>query len=458
MNHITSTNPAKNYEEVGKVEISTLKEIQDKVAQAHKAKQEWKELGIEERIKLLYPLYEAFVKRKDDIAFLITKEIGAPITDSKQGTDGYLAFIKWCLDNSQKALSDEVTYEDEKSVHKITYEPYGVAAVITPWNYPFGMFAWGVIPNLLAGNTVVYKISKECILTGRLLEEIIESLHLPDGVFTEIYGSGEQGKQLINEDVDFIWFTGSTEVGRQIYELSAKKCIRCVMEMGGNNPCVVFDDVDLNEAVKKIYPKRFKNCGQSCDALKRLIVHKSIFNDLVEKLKQEIASKKVGDPMDESTDLGSLVSQVQLELVESQVEDAKNKGANIIIGGERHKVLQGAFYMPTLLTDVTREMRVWKEEVFAPVLSVISFDTEQEAIELANDTEYGLGSIVLSKDKERALRVARKIESGTVEINSANHWMPCNPFGGYKQSGIGREHGEAGFKELVQIKLLSVEK
>src|SRR5260221_12986437 len=217
------------------------------------------------------------------------------------------------------------------------------------------MFMWGVIPNLLAGNTVDFKISKECILTGKLIEGVFSSVNLPEGVFAEVFGEGEQGQQLLDEDIDFIWFTGSTEVGRKIYETAAKKCIRCVLEMGGNNPCIVFDDVDIDKAVAKIYPKRFKNCGQSCDALKRLIVHKSILKTLVEKLKKEVASKKVGDHLDEKTELGSLVSKRQLDLVAAQVEDSKKEGATVVIGGEKHKILQGAFYMPTILTDITRD-------------------------------------------------------------------------------------------------------
>lgn len=458
MKHITSTNPAMNYEEVGRVKTSTSLEIKRKVQLAHKAKLQWKEIGITQRTKLLEPLYEAFKKRKEEISLLVTREVGIPITESRQRTEGYLAFVQWCLQNAKKALADEVTFEDDKSVHMITYEPYGVAAVITPWNYPFGMFTWGVIPNLLAGNVVVFKISKECILTGKLIEEVIDSIGLPPGVFSEVFGEGAQGQMLLESDIDFIWFTGSTEVGRDIYELAAKKCIRCVLEMGGSNPGIVFDDVDLEKAVAKIYPKRFKNCGQSCDALKRLIVHEKIANRLVAKLREEIVSKKVGDPLDETTELGSLVSQKQLLLVEAQVEDAKKKGATVVTGGERHKSLKGAFYLPTLLTGVTRNMRVWREEVFAPVLSVVTFTREEEAIQLANDTEYGLGSFVMTNDNKRALRVARCIDSGTVEINSVNHMMACNPFGGYKKSGIGREHGDIGFQELTQIKLLSIEK
>jgi len=456
MKKLISTNPAKNYEVIGEIDVSTAEEIQEKVGLANEAKATWKELGIKRRIELLRPIHEEFEKRKNELSSLITKEMGKPKTEAN--IDGFLEEFAWFLDNGERALAEEITHEDEKSIHKITYEPYGVAAVITPWNFPVGMFIWGTIPNLVAGNTVVFKISEECPLTGKLIEEIMNSGDLPKGVFSEVYGNGSVGQKLAESNVNLIWFTGSTKVGKLLYKIAAEKFIKVVLEMGGSSPAVLFEDVDVSDVIPEIYTERFRNCGQVCDAIKRLIVHESIFNKVVETLKQKIGKKIVGDPSNEKTQIGSLVAKRQLDLLEGQIKDAVKKGAKVVIGGKVPENLRGAFYEPTILTNITRDMRVWTEEVFGPVLPVIPFKTEEEAIVLANDTSYGLGSRVYSKDLERAKRVASKIEAGTVEINYISRWLPCNPFGGFKCSGMGREHGTVGFRELCQIKVISMEK
>lgn len=458
MTKLISSNPGKNYEVIGSVEVSTAKEIKQKVAGAQRAKTAWKELGVTKRINLLWPVYEAFLKRKKEIRDLIIKEIGKANQDVKSEIDRYSENFKWFLENGEKSLEDEITYENSQSLHKIIYEPLGVAAVITPWNQPYGMFIWGVIPNLISGNPVVFKHSEECFLTGKLIEEVIDSCHLPKGVFSEIYGDGKVGQALLNQEINFIWFTGSSNVGKQIYKIAAEKFIKVVLEMGGSNPGIIFSDVDVDKFIEKIYTKRFRNCGQTCDALKRLIVHESIFDEMVIKIKKEVESKIVGNPQDPKTDIGSLVAKRQLILLEAQVDDAIKKGAKIISGGKRPDGLKGAYYLPTILTKIKPAMRVWSEETFGPVLVVIPFKTEKEAIRMANDSKYGLGALIFTKDQEKALRVASKIEAGTVEINNANHWLPCNPFGGYKESGLGREHGIHGFRELTQIKVISMEK
>jgi succinate-semialdehyde dehydrogenase/glutarate-semialdehyde dehydrogenase len=455
MKKLISTNPGKNYEILGEVEISSDEEIKIKTSNANEAKITWKEIGIEKRIELLKPIYEEFRRRGDEIALLITKETGRSITESKITVNGHLDKMVWFLNNVELALSDEITHEDDKSIHKIVYESVGVATVITPWNHPFGMFVWGIIPNLLVGNTVVFKISEECPLVGKLIESVMSNHNLSEGVFSEVYGNGDVGWRLVNEKIDLIWFTGSTKVGQQLYKLAGEKFIKAVLELGGSNPCIVFENVDIQEIVKKIYSKRFKLNGQTCDALKRLIVHHSIFDNVVDELKKEIELKIVGDSEDTETDLGSLVAQKQLSLLEGQVDDAVKKGAKVVTGGASPKDVRGAYYLPTLLTNINKDMRVWNEEVFGPVLPVISFETEEEAVNLANDTIYGLGSIIFTNDTEQAKRVSLKIKSGTVEINKAIHWHPSNPFGGYKKSGIGREHGIIGFRELCQIKVIS---
>ncbi len=452
---LVSTSPSSGYSVLGSVDISTDSEIRSKVTEANKATLMWKELGVKKRIDLLKPVYKEFKNRSDEIASLITNEMGKPIEAAKSEASGYLKELKWFFNHAEAALADEVTYEDAKSVHKIVYEPLGTAAVITPWNYPFGMAVWGIFPNLIAGNTVVFKTSEECPLIGKLVEDVVTK-HLPKGVFSEVYGAGDVGEKLARSDVNLIWFTGSSRVGKLLYKIAADKFIKVVLELGGSNPCIVFEDVDVKRAAPLIYNERFWNCGQSCDALKRLIVHESVFDGLVSELKTIVEKKKVGDPHSK-VDLGSLVAKRQVVLLEEQVKDAVNKGARVITGGHTPE-LDGAFYEPTILTNITRDMRVWKEEIFGPVLPIVPFKAEDEAVALANDTQYGLGSRILSKDKARAERVAARIEAGTVEINGASRWLSCNPFGGYKNSGMGREHGVVGFRELCQIKVVSMEK
>lgn len=455
---LVSTNPADNYSVVGEVNISTDAEITEKVQKAQAAKNLWKESGVKKRVELLKPVCEEFKIRQEEIAKLITKETGKPIVQSLNEASGYVEDFEWFLDNAESATRDEITYEDENSIHKIIYEPFGTAAVITPWNFPFGMAIWGIVPNLLVGNTVVFKISEECPLMGKFIEEVFQNYNLPEGVFTEIYGAGDVGKKLSESGIDLIWFTGSSRTGKSLYRTAADKFIKVILEMGGSNPCIIFEDVDLKKASEIIYWGRFQNCGQVCNAIKRLIVHKSIVEPLSTKLKRILKSKQVGNPEDEKTDIGSLVARRQLDLLEEQVKDALEKGAEIITQLALPKNLKGAFYPPTILGNITKDMRVWKEEVFGPVLPIVTFKTEHEAIELANDTQYGLGSRVISKDKERAEQVARKIEAGTVEANEGNRWLSCNPFGGYKSSGMGREHGVLGFRELCQVKVVSSSK
>src|SRR3989344_3537519 len=448
---IRSTNPAKNYALLGEVAVSTDSEIKGKGEKANNAKLSWKELGAKKRIVLLKPIFAEFSKRKEDFARLITSEVGKPIRESEEEMRESLeVYFEWFLENADAALKDEVVFRDSKNAHKIVYEPLGTAVVITPWNFPFETFVWGVIPNLLAGNTVVFKASEECPLAGKMIEEVMLSHGLPEGVFSEVYGAGGVGEKLARGKIDLIWFTGSSRVGKKLYKIAAGKFVNAILEMGGSNAGIVFEGASVEDSIPKLYEKRFGNCGQTCDALKRLIVHQSIFREVIEKLKGHVERMVVGDPQSRSTDIGSLVAKRQLDLLEAQVKDALEKGATVVTGGRKPNGLKGAYYLPTILTDIKPTMAVWKEEVFGPVLSIMPFKTEEEAIRLANDSQYGLGATVFMEDKERAKRVASRLATGTVEINSASHWQACSPFGGYKQSGMGREHGIYGFRELCQ--------
>ena len=448
MKTIFSKNPGKNYEVIGQVTATSEADIIQKIRDANAAKEQWRSIGVDERIEYVKKIKQAFLKSEHEIGESISKEVGTPIAECREEVSWDRGYVDWFLENVKAVTAPETTFEDATQIHQILYEPVGSVAVITPWNLPYDMFVWGVIPNLLVGNTVVYKAAEECVLTGKLFEDIAGNI-LPKGVLSFVHGDAEEGKILVNQPVDMIWFTGSSVVGRELFALAGKKFIRSVMEMGGSNPVIIFEDADIDALLDTVYFKRFSFCGQTCDADKRIIIHESLFDEFINKFTKKVESIKIEE-------LGPLVSKKQLELLISQVEDAKNKGAKIVSGG-RH-LEGGAYYLPTLITDVTRDMRVWSEEVFGPVLPVVSFKTEEEAISMANDTEYGLGSQLFTKDPERIARVSHELKAGNVDVNGVGHFKPFNPFGGYKASGMGREHGISGFRELCQIKTLSIKK
>jgi aldehyde dehydrogenase (NAD+) len=457
---IISLNPSKNYEIIGEVYASTHDEIHEKVAHARTAQPAWSQLTVAERVTFLKKVSQGFIARRNDIRSIMAREMGMPIAISdKIEIDMALRFMQGYLDYAEQWLAPEITYEDEKEIHTLFFEARGVAGLSIPWNYPFSIFIWGVIQNLIVGNSVVAKHSEECPLLAKLLEEIMQSANLPQGVFTMIYGDGsDAGEYLMNSALDLIWFTGSTGVGKHLNQIAAKKLIPAILELGGSAAGIVFEDADIPMAIESIYFNRFMNSGQTCDALKRLMVHRTIFDEVVQRLKDVILTKKVGPAEDPSTDIGPLVAERQVVGIERQVDDALQKGAYIIVGGKRPSHLQGAYYEPTILTNITFDMAVWKEEVFGPVLPIVPFDSEDEAIQLANDSEYGLSGYIYTQNKERALRVSRQLQTGNVSINAANYVIPQDPFGGYKNSGLGREHGKEGLRELCSLKVVALKK
>jgi len=457
MQKLQSINPS-NYQVLGTVDVSTNQEIEDKVKLARSKQKEWADLGVTKRVSLLKKAFEDLKKRKTEFTLLESREMGMPINETLVDFDATFDYANWYFDNAEKYLSPETTFENDKEIHQVFHEPIGVSAVIVPWNFPFANFVWGALQSLIAGNTVVFKHSEECPLSGKFIEDILAG-HLPKGVFSEVYGAGDVGSILVNQDINMIAFTGSTKTGKYLYELAGKKFIKAVMELGGSAPGIIFEDADLDLAVGNICFDRLLNQGQCCDGLKRLIVHESVFDEVVKKVASTFSAKKVGNAEEKETEVGPLVAKRQLDLLVSQVEDAKKKGAKVITGGNSlEEKLGGAFFEPTVLTNVTNDMRVWKEEVFGPVLPIVKFKTEKEAIDLANQTPYGLGSYVFAKDKKKAERVSALIESGMVSVNGTNYIMPFNPFGGYKNSGFGREHGRYGFLEVTQIKIIAKNK
>lgn len=455
--NITSLNPSTN-QPLGDVLESTQEEVVAKVQKARLALKPWKELGVAGRVELLRTVVSNFEKRSEEFAELISKEMGMPISQSHHDIGGAIDYFNWYLDNAEKYLSPEKVYEDENMIHTVHYEPTGVVAAITPWNFPASNFIWMVGQNLIIGNTVVFKDSEEVPLCGKLIEEVFQESNLPDGVFSEVYGKGDIGDFLVHQDIDMICFTGSSATGKQLYKVGAEKFIKVFLELGGSAPGIVFEDANLDKVLDTIYANRFDNCGQICDGLKRLIVHESKLNEVIEKLKAKLETVVIGDASNKETDIGPLVSQKQLDALKAQVQDAKTKNAKVEYKKEIDSNLSGFFHSPMILTNITKDMKVWNEEVFGPVLPIVTFKTEGEAIELANDTKYGLGGYVFTEDKDKFKRIASQIESGMIQANNTSYVTPSSPFGGCKISGIGREHGKFGFYELSQVKLIVEEK
>ena len=443
---------------IGEVEISSPREIAQKVLMSRKALNSWATMGLDHRIKHIEKLIDAFDKKQTYLASLMSQEMGMPITQAVDDMKYGIEFLHWYCDNAHTYLDPEITYDDAKEIHRVFREPRGVVALIVPWNFPFSNFVWGAGQSLVCGNTIIFKHSEETPLFGKAIEDIFLSAEFPIGVFSEVYGAGEVGKLLVHEDIDMICFTGSTKTGQYLYSVAAQKLIPILMELGGSAPGLVFEDADVDKILGNIYTNRFTNCGQMCDALKRLIVHESKMEEVIAKLTKLIENKKVGEAGDHTTDIGPLVAKRQLITLEKQIEDAIEKGAKIITGGNKPSHLAGAYYNPTLLTHITRDMKIWKEEVFGPILPIISFQTEAEAIELANDTQYGLGGYIFTENKEKFLGVSSQLKTGMISQNNISYVRACNPFGGYKKSGLGREHGQYGFHELTQVKVISSEK
>lgn len=453
--YIISTNPARGYEEVGRIKSTDTTEVSETVTKAREAFPTWRDLGFEGRKPYFEKFLQIYGTKINEIAELQTKEMGKPLGGSRSEVESVIGWLENQLKIAPDALAPVVTdsYDTyDISVHR---EPYGVVGSVAPWNFPSFQFALATLPQLIAGNTVVFKHSEECVLTSKLLADIASEAGFPEGVFTVIYGDGTVGQQLMEENIDLIFFTGSTKVGEMLYKLAAEKFIPAVLEMGGSSPGIVFEDADFEDTCLSVFNERNGNCGQVCSALKRLFVHSSKFDEVVAKLKVFSEGQKLGDPMDTHTTMGPLVAERQLVQIERQVEDARTKGATVICGGKRPNVLDGAFYEPTILTDVTDDMAVMNEEVFGPVLPVVKFETEEEAVRMANATEYGLSAFVYSSDLSRAMRVAHQLEAGQVSMNGELFFGDNTPFGGYKKSGIGRGDGKLGYLYVTQAKVIS---
>ncbi|MDE6141961.1 MAG: aldehyde dehydrogenase family protein [Bacilli bacterium] len=454
---LISKNAAKQSEILGSVEETSNEEIMGIVDLAHKAYDDWSLRSMSERITILRSVYDALSENSSKIAELITKEMGKPIGLAENEVKDTLKHILWGLDNAEKVLAPEITYEDDVQMQKVVYAPRGVSVVISPFNFPFSLSCDLAFKNMIVGNTVINKPDPNLPLLTELLDKIFRSTNLPKGVQQFVYGGREVGEFLVNQDINMICFTGNTQTGEHLYKVAAEKMIPILMELGGSAPGIVLEDADLDKVIKGMYGKKFSTMGQLCHALKRLIVHESLYDDVVNRLKDIAESQVIGDPMDRETTMGPLVNEAQLNKLMEQLEDAKLKGAKVVCGGNR-PISGENYFEATIVTNVTRDMRIWNEEVFGPVLPIVSFKDEEEAIRLANDTIYGLGSYIYTTDEQKFERIGKRINTGMVGFNNVAYSAPYNPFGGTKRSGIGRTRGKWGLMYLCDIKTISYDK
>jgi succinate-semialdehyde dehydrogenase/glutarate-semialdehyde dehydrogenase len=454
---LISTNPSRGFAVIGEVESSTEQEVYTVVAKAVAAQPAWSELSIIRRKQAVQSFVDIAERRAEELSHIIAEETGRPVMGARLDVAKGISCFRDYLMMAEEHLAPKVTFETSTELHRVHREPWGVIATICPWNFPMTNVAWQCGQALLAGNGVVYKNSEENPLFAKLLEEIISESSIPESVFSIVYGDGQVGEWLARADINRLSFTGSFPVGRKLTQIAAEQFIPITTELGGSNPYIVFEGVELtDDLINNIYGRRFLHSGQFCTSVKRLIVHESLFDKLLNKLAEVTANKKIGDALDETTELGPLVAKRQLEKLEAQVQDAVEKGAKVVVGAKCPDGLKGAYYEPTILTNITSAMRVWREETFGPVLPIVSFKTEAEAITLANDTEYGLSAYISTKDKEQFARVARQLHVGMIAENQIINLLAAfNPFGGYKHSGMGRENGSYGFDEVTQVKVVS---
>jgi acyl-CoA reductase-like NAD-dependent aldehyde dehydrogenase len=443
-------NPA-NEQIIGSVPVGSESDANAAVEAARSAFTSWSESAVEERSDYLNRLSSALKDRGEEIAELITSEVGTPIEYSRMAMVGTPRVVS----RSYAKILDGFAWEEEVRNSIVVKEAIGVVAMITPWNFPLHQIIGKVAPAIAAGCTMVLKPSKEAPLNAFVLADILDEIGLPDGVFNLISGHGREiGETLASHpEVDMVSFTGSTNAGIRVSELAAPGVKRVTLELGGKSANIVLDDADIPRAASSAIYSCFGNSGQECSALTRLLVPEGSREEVVEIISNKIGRYTVGDPMEGTSKCGPLVSKRQQESVSRYISTGIDEGATLVAGGEgMPDGLDSGFYVrPTVFADVTPEMTVFREEIFGPVLCITTYSDEEEAIELANDSEYGLSGGVWSGDEDRAMRVARKLRTGQVSINGGAFNVSA-PFGGYKKSGLGRELGVHGMEEFLETK------
>ena len=442
-------------EVMGSIPEGSTKDVDLAVAAARAAFPAWSATPVEKRTELLTQVSQALATRMDDLAHLITREVGMPLMLSQLVQVG----LPMTTFGSMAQVAADFTWEQTVGNSLIVREPIGVVGAITPWNYPLHQIAAKVAPALAAGCTVVLKPSEVAPLNAFVLAEVFEEIGLPAGVFNLVTGVGPVVGEAIaaHTDVDMVSFTGSTRAGKRVSEVASGTVKRVALELGGKSANVILDDADLAKAISDGVAKCFLNSGQTCSALTRMLVPRERLSEVEDLAVAAAEAFTPGDPFEPSSRLGPLVSGAQRDRVRNFIDKGVGEGATLLTGGvEAPEGLSAGFFIrPTVFSSVTRDMTIARDEIFGPVLSIIPYDTEEEAIDIANDSEYGLAGGVWSGDPERAKAVARQLRTGQVEVNGGG-FNPLAPFGGYKQSGNGREYGSFGLEEFLEVKAMQL--
>jgi len=457
---IASVNPATG-ELLREFDCASEAEVQMAVNRARAAQAAWNGLGVHTRISVLRRFRQIVYSNKTEIAQLITREAGKPYIEALL-TEVLVVLdaARFLISNVYSLLRDEPLPHGNLAMKtkagRLVHEPYGVIAIISPWNYPFSIPATETLAALVAGNAVILKPSEFTSVVALKLAEMLHEAGVPKDVFQVAVGGGPTGKALCEAAIDKLIFTGSVPTGKRIAQSTAARLLPVVLELGGKDPMLVLDGADIDVASSGAVWGAFVNAGQACLSVERCYVHRSLYQPFLEACVRKAGQLKVGNGMNEETDVGPMIHELQLKTVEAQVEDAIARGARVLTGGRRMPELGPRFYAPTVLADVTHEMRLMREETFGPLLPILPFDTEEQAIALANDSDFGLAASVWTRDRARGEAVARRIQAGTVMVNDVVSCFGISeaPHGGVKASGVGRAHGRFGLEEMVRVKYL----
>ena len=458
-----STNPARTHELIGYYQQSTAADLEDAVEAALAARREWAATPAPERGDILLRTATLLEQRKEELASLMTREMGKVLKETRGDVQIAIDVAKFIAGEGRRAEGEVLPSAFRDKFTMTVRHPLGIVGIITPWNFPIAIPAWKTFPALLAGNTVILKPASDTPLLALKLAEILHDAGLPAGVFNVLTGPGSSlGDALAShKHIDMISLTGSTEVGRHVAEICGRDLRRCALELGGKNAIIVMDDADLNLAVASVAWGAFGTTGQRCTATSRVIVHKAIEQEFADRLVAAAEKLSIGDGLDPSIDMGPLVNKGRVKSVHEYTEVGKREGATLLTGGspltdEAHA--DGAFYQPTIFSNVAPEMRIAREEVFGPFVSLLPVDSYEEAIRIVNGTEYGLSASIFTQDTRTTFRAIRDIESGLVYVNAPTTGSEIHlPFGGMKQSGNGhRELGSSAVDEFSEVKSVFV--
>jgi succinate-semialdehyde dehydrogenase/glutarate-semialdehyde dehydrogenase len=425
---------------------------------AGRAQPSWAAVPARERAEILRRAYELIVERADELALLMTTEMGKPLAEAKGEVTYGAEFFRWFSEEACRIRGDARRSPDGKTRLMVTHEPVGPCILITPWNFPLAMATRKIGPAIAAGCTMVFKPANLTPLTSLYVVDLLREAGLPDGVLNVVCTTDAGG--VVEPWIDSgiarkLSFTGSTPVGRTLLEQCARGVLRTSMELGGNAPFVVCEDADMDTAVAAAMAAKMRNMGEACTSANRILVHRSVLDEFGRRLTEKMSALTVGDGTTDGTDVGPLVEEKAVTKVVDLVDDAVERGAEVLTGGSRLEG-PGYFYPPTVLTGVTPDAELMSTEIFGPVAALVPFDTDDEAVALANDTEFGLVSYVMTENLDRAMTMSERLQAGMVGINVGVVSNPAAPFGGIKQSGLGREGGLSGIEEFVETKLVAI--